>query len=105
VCGASQPSKRKTCSTCSRDRIPPWLLDVHGRAILPGSIVRCPKGSARYAAPPPPPPPPLPGEDAGATISPRNRGRLASPSQPGSLTSRRSPKAGASSPTEASLSP
>lgn len=45
----------KVCSICNRDRIPPWLLDVHGCVVLPGAIVRCPRVSARYHPPPPPP--------------------------------------------------
>eukprot|EP00903_Cladosiphon_okamuranus_P011630 g10939.t1 len=39
VCGTSQPLTNNACSTCNRGRFPPWLLDVNGCVVLPGSIV------------------------------------------------------------------
>lgn len=72
---------RQMCSTCNRDRIPPWLLDVHGRTILPGSIVTCPSGSAQYIVQPPPPASlsRLPNNCLGASTSSRSNRRPTTP--------------------------
>lgn len=37
---------------CGRDHVPPWLLDVHGCVIFPGSIIRCSHGAASFISPP-----------------------------------------------------
>lgn len=79
--------------TCNRERIPPWLLDVHGCAVVPGSIVKCSRGSARYV----PPPSGLPPGAPGTTTPPRNKSR--SPPKSPQPASPRTPRAGASSGT------
>lgn len=64
----------QVCSTCKRNRVPSWLQDANGRAMLPGSIVRCPRDLAQYI------PPPAPVEPADApTPSRPGRGRSPQP--------------------------
>lgn len=60
----------QVCSTCNRNQVPAWLLDANGRAVLPGSIVRCSRDMVQYV----PPPPPV--EPVEASTSPRtNKGK------------------------------
>lgn len=69
------PKHGQACSTCNRDRVPSWLLDANGRALLPGSVVRCPRDAVTYV------PPPAPVEPAESTSPPRpaSRSKLKSP--------------------------